>query len=46
MTYSDPQKKTVQIVDAGPVGLGAMLTQDVKVISLSSLRSRKALLAG
>ena len=36
MAYFDPRKKTVLIVDASPVGLGAMLTQDGKVIAYAS----------
>ena len=33
MAYFDPRKKTVLLVDASPVGLGAVLTQDGKVNS-------------
>ena len=36
MAYFDPRKKTVLIVDASPVGLGAILTQDGKVIAYAS----------
>ena len=33
MAYFDPRKKTVLLVDASPVGLGTVLTQDGKVNS-------------
>ena len=36
MAYFDPRKKTVLLVDASPVGLGAVLTQDGKVNSYGS----------
>ena len=36
MAYFDPRKATDIIVDASPVGLGAMLCQDGKVISYGS----------
>lgn len=36
MVYFDATKQTVMIVDASPLGLGALLTQDGKVISYGS----------
>ena len=36
MAYFDPSKRSVLLVDASPVGLGAMLTQGGKVISYAS----------
>ena len=36
MAYFDPLKQTKVIVDASPTGLGALLTQDGKVISYGS----------
>ena len=36
MAYFDPRKKSVLIVDASPVGLGAMLIQHGKVIACVS----------
>ncbi|XP_062610353.1 uncharacterized protein K02A2.6-like [Saccostrea cucullata] len=36
MAYFDPSKETTMIVDASPVGLGALLTQEGKVISYGS----------
>ena len=36
MAYFDTRKKTVLLVDASPVGLGAVLTQDGKVNSYGS----------
>ena len=36
MAYFDPSKKSILLVDASPVGLGAVLTQDGKVISYAS----------
>lgn len=36
MAYFDATKQTVMIVDASPLGLGALLTQDGKVISYGS----------
>ena len=36
MAYFDPSKKSVLLVDASPVGLGAVLTQGGKVISYAS----------
>ena len=36
MSYFDRTKQTVMIVDASPVGLGALLTQDGKAISYAS----------
>jgi len=36
MAYFDPRKETVLIVDARPVGLGAMLTQHGKEITYAS----------
>ena len=36
MAYLDPRKRTVLMVDASPVGLGAILTKDGKVISYAS----------
>ena len=36
MAYFDPSKRSILLVDASPVGLGAVLTQDGKVISYAS----------
>ena len=36
MAYFDPHKETVLLVDASPVGLGAVLMQDGKVVSYAS----------
>ena len=36
MAYFDPNKDTVLIVDASPVGLAALLTQDNKIIAYAS----------
>ena len=36
MAYFDPAKKTKLLVDASPVGLGAVLTQEGRVISYGS----------
>ncbi|CAC5375123.1 unnamed protein product [Mytilus coruscus] len=36
MAYFDPRKATVLIVDASPVGVGALLTQDGKVNAYAS----------
>ena len=36
MSYFDPTKETTMIVDASPVGLGALLTQEGRVISYGS----------
>ena len=36
IAYFDPRKRTVLMVDASPVGLGAILIQDSKVISYAS----------
>ena len=36
MSYFDPKKEIEIIVDASPVGLGAILTQDNKVLSYAS----------
>ena len=36
MVYFDPRKQTDIIVDASPVGLGAMLCQDGKIVSYGS----------
>ena len=36
MSYFDPSKTSVLIVDASPVGLGAILTQEGKVLSYAS----------
>ena len=36
MAYFDPNKETQLIVDASPVGLGALLTQNGKVIAYAS----------
>ena len=36
MAYFDPSKKSILLVDASPVGLGAVLTQGGKVISYAS----------
>ncbi|XP_038063208.1 uncharacterized protein K02A2.6-like [Patiria miniata] len=36
MVYFDPRKPTDIIVDASPVGLGAMLSQDGKIVSYAS----------
>ena len=36
MAYFDPSKQSVLLVDASPVGLGAMLTQNNKVIAYAS----------
>ena len=41
MAYFDPSKKSILLVDASPVGLGAVLTQGGRVISYAS----KALLS-
>ena len=48
MAYFDPSKNSILLVDASPVGLGAVLTQDGKVISYASkspLKCGKALLS-
>jgi hypothetical protein len=36
MSYFDPDKETMLIVDASPVGLAALLTQEGKIIAYSS----------
>ncbi|KAK3731913.1 hypothetical protein QZH41_016958, partial [Actinostola sp. cb2023] len=36
MAYFDPSKKSILFVDASPIGLGAVLTQDGKVISYAN----------
>ncbi|VDI29625.1 Hypothetical predicted protein [Mytilus galloprovincialis] len=36
MAYFDPRKATVLIVDASPVGVGALLTQDGRVNAYAS----------
>jgi len=36
MAYFDPSKKSILLVDASPVGLGAVLTQGDRVISYAS----------
>ena len=36
MAYFDPSKRSILLVDARPVGLGAVLTQGGKVISYAS----------
>ena len=36
MSYFDPNKETMLIVDASPVGLAALLTQEGKIIAYSS----------
>ena len=36
MLYFDPNKETMLIVDASPVGLAALLTQEGKIIAYSS----------
>ena len=36
MAYFHPSKRSILLVDASPVGLGAVLTQDGKVISYAS----------
>ena len=36
MAYFDPKKTTDVIVDASPVGLGAILAQQGKIISYAS----------
>ena len=36
MEYFDPEKKTTLIVDASPVGLGGILTQEGKVVAYGS----------
>ena len=36
MAYFDPNKGTVLIVDASPVGLAALLTQDNKIIAYAN----------
>ena len=36
MAYFDPSKESILLVDASPVGLGALLTQDGRVISYAS----------
>ena len=36
MSYIDPNKETMLIVDASPVGLAALLTQEGKIIAYSS----------
>ena len=36
MSYFDPSKKSILLVDASPVGLGAVLTQGAKLISYAS----------
>ena len=36
MAYFDPKKETTMVVDASPVGLGALLTQEGKIIAYAS----------
>ena len=36
MSYFDPKKETMLIVDASPVGLAALLTQNGKIIAYSN----------
>lgn len=47
MSYCDPRKQTEIIVDASPVGLSGLLTQEGKVLSyasrvLSDVESRRS----
>jgi hypothetical protein len=41
MSYFDPNKETMLIADASPVGLAALLTQEGKIITRNSSHFKK-----